>query len=186
MHNIMYFIFSEKMSANAIEKKVFEFVHSNGDGCGTDRVKFVDYKIFENEEKARDYIKSLANDWYQGYAVKFYDYSKVKNTKKIDELEAKIKETLDKKNEYVSAHSIKNFKASYVGCSKCGSKLSREYLKGNRCPLCGSDLRAESTLERIASFDKRIKEYNAKIQQEKTKQKDKAEVKWLVKFEYHS
>lgn len=186
MHNIMHFTFSEKKSATAIQNEVVDYVHSHGDRYGTDKVKFIDNRIFENADKARDYIESLANDWYQGYAVKFYDYSKVKNTKKIDELEAKIKETLDKKNEYVSAHSIKNFKASYVGCSKCGSKLSREYLKGNRCPLCGSDLRAESTLERIASFDKRINEYNAKIQQEKTKQKDKAEVKWLVKFEYHS
>ena len=186
-HNIMYFTYSAKTSERAIEKEVVDYVHSHGDRYGTEKVKFIDFKVFENEDKARDYIENeLKNDWYQGYAVKFYDYSKVKSTKKIEEFEEKIRETFVKKNEFISSHSIKNFKAAYIGCSNCGSKLSKKHLSSNICPVCKKDLRAESTLERIAGFDKRIEQYTAKIQQEKSKLKDKAEVKWLVKFEYHS
>jgi DNA repair exonuclease SbcCD ATPase subunit len=186
MHNILYRTFSRDIPEVEIVKKVRKIVQSNGDRYGTDDVKFVSHRICDNEERAREYIGAIDGGWYGGFAVKFYDFSKVKNTKKIDELEEKIKDTVVKKKDFINAHHVKGFKASYIGCSKCGSKISKEYLQGDCCPVCRTDLRAASVLERIESFDKRIEEYKAKIEQEKKKQKDKAEIKWLVKFEYHS
>lgn len=186
MHNINYWTYPEKTLGGTITNEVVKFVNSHGDRYGTDSVKFIDHTIFEDEEKAREYINTLSNGWYEGYAVKFYDYSKCKSTKKVDELKAKFNEIADKRREYITTHHVKDFKASYIGCSKCGSKISREYLRSDKCPVCGHDLRAESTLLRIASFDNRIHEYEARIKEETHKQKAKAEIKWLVKFEYHS
>jgi transcription initiation factor IIE alpha subunit len=81
---------------------------------------------------------------------------------------------------------VKNQKAAYIGCPNCGSKLNKERLRSEYCPLCNGDLRAVSTLERIESYKKRIADYEAKIKEERLKRKNKAEIKWLVKFEYHS
>lgn len=41
-------------------------------------------------------------------------------------------------------------------CHKCGSRLSLDYLKGNICPLCETDLRSDTILGRLKSFDERI------------------------------
>ena len=162
MHNIIHWVYPEKTDKNKIEKDVTNYVQTHGDKYGTDNIRFL-AGVFENEEQARTHINEIDNGFYSGYGAKFYDFSKVKNTKKIDELNAKIDETFKKRDEYISTHHVKDFKASFIGCAKCGSKLSKQYLRGDKCPVCYSDLRAESTLERIANFDKRIKEYKDKI-----------------------
>lgn len=186
MHNIIHWTYPEKTSINKIESDVVNYVHTHGDRYGTDRIVMLSNKPFDNEKQAKSYIDEMDRDFYGGYAVKFYDYSNAKKTKKIDELKAKLLELSKNRDEYISAHHVKEFKASFIGCAKCGSKLSRQHLISDKCPVCRNDLRAESTLERIASFEKRIKECKEKIQQEIEKQKDKANIKWLVKFEYHS
>lgn len=186
MHNIMYETYSEKTSEAAINRDVVNYVNSHGDRYGTDCVRFPTSKIFDNYNAARDYIESIDKGFYDGFGVKYYDFSKVKNTKKIDDLEAKIKETQVKKKEYETAHSIKAQKATLIGCPECGSKLNKERMRGERCPLCNTDLRSPTILERLASFDSRVKEYRKKIEEERLKEKKKAEIKWLVKFEYHS
>lgn len=186
MHNIMYDVYAEKTTKQAITEKVSYDVRHSGDGYGTETVQFPTSNVFETYEAAQNYIESIDKDFYGGYAVKFYDFSKVKNTKKIDELEAKIRDTHTKRNEYEKVHSVKNQKAAFIGCSKCGSKLSREMLRSEKCPLCYTDLRANTTLERLSSFDSRVKEYRKKIDEERIKEKKKAEIKWLVKYEYHS
>ena len=186
MHNIIHWVYPEKTDKNKIEREAINYVHSHGDRYGTDKIVFLNNEPFENEDEARNYINEINKVFYGGYAVKFYDYSKVKNTLKIIELQDNITEILKKRDEYISTHHVKNFKASFIGCSQCGSKLSKQHLISDKCPVCHNDLRAESTLERIASFDNRIKAYQEKIKQEKQKQKDKATIYWLVKFEYHS
>ena len=185
MHNISYRTFDVKTSRQDISNKVLYIVNHSGDRYGTDRVTFHENRIFNNEEEAREWIHEH-DGFYAGIAVKFYDYSDVKPTAKIDELEARLKENLKKKAEYISAHSVKTFKAQFIGCQCCGSKLSRERILGEMCPLCRTDLRAGSTLERIKGFDVKHKEICDKIKAENQKQQDRAKVKWLVKFEYHS
>lgn len=185
MHNICYEIFNADTSEKYISNKVIDIVRHSGDGYGTDYVSFSHREPFANQEAAEKWIHE--NDgFYKGIAVQFYDYSKCKATKKIETLERKILDNTIKCNEYVKAHSIKTFKAEYVGCSCCGSKLKKELLRNNRCPVCYEDLRAKSTLERIAGFSKKEKELRAQIDAEKQKDKKNASVKWLVKYEYHS
>lgn len=186
MHNIMYETYPEKTSEKAITEDVLHYVQNHGDMYGTDRVQFPTSMVFDNYEAAQNYIDSIDHDFYGGYAVKYYDFSKMKFTKKIEELQVKIKDVQTKWQEYEQAHSVKNQKAVFIGCPECGSKLNRERLKAERCPLCHAELRAKTTLERLASFESRIREYEKRIGEERMKEKKKAEVKWLVKFEYHS
>lgn len=50
-----------------------------------------------------------------------------------------------------------------------------EYLHSEKCSLCNTDLRPESTIEKIKWYDKKVKEC-------KEKYKEKY---WLAKVEYH-
>jgi hypothetical protein len=184
-HAIEYNTYSATWTMKQIAADVLECVKHQGDHYGTDKVRFPTDKVFDTCEEARKYINANDKGWYDGIAVKFLDFDEVKDSEKIKELRAKIADTIQKKNEYIAAHSVKAQKATYIGCQSCGSKLNKEKLRGERCPLCQHDLRAASTLDRILSFDKRIEEYNKKINQELLKQKKNAKVKWLVKYEYH-
>jgi hypothetical protein len=46
-------------------------------------------------------------------------------------------------------------------------------------------LRSATVLNRINGFDKKKDELLSKIETEQIKQKKKAEIKWLVGYEYH-
>lgn len=186
MHNILHWAYPEKTSISVIESDVINYVKSHGDRYGTERIVILSTMPFDNEEQAETYIREMDRGFYGGYAVKFYDYSQTQDTKKTKQLKIKLADIMHKKSEYIATHHVKDFKASYIGCSKCGSKINKQFLRSDKCPVCYQDLRAESILERIANFDTRIIECQEKIQQEIQKQKDKAEKKWLVKFEYHS
>ena len=76
---------------------------------------------------------------------------------------------------YIKAHSIHKRTSKYVGCPECGSRLNLGYIRGEKCPLCGTDLRPESSIEKIKWHDKKASECAKKYKQEF----------WLAKIEYH-
>lgn len=184
-HAIMHHTYPSTWTLKQVVDDVINYVQHNGDRYGTDRVRMPTEEVFDTYADAEAYISRVDRHDYDGIAVKYLDFTGVEDTPKIKELRAKITETHQKREEYIRTHSVKTQKAAYIGCQSCGSKLNKEKLRGERCPLCSTDLRAASTLERIASFATRIEEYDKKITQERLKQKKKAKVKWLVKFEYH-
>lgn len=184
-HAVMYDTFPVEYDKSKIVADIREYVTHHGDRYGTQNVRFPSEKVFDNEEEAEKFIRENDRGDYDGVAAKFYDFANVPDSAKAKELRQKISDTIKKKDEYIKLHSVKTHKSAYIGCPKCGSKLNRELLSGERCPLCYTDLRSESTLKRIASFDAKVKEYEKKITEENLKRKSKAKVKWLVKFEYH-
>ncbi|NCE98104.1 hypothetical protein [Emergencia sp. 1XD21-10] len=186
MHNILHNTYPVTWSLKQVTADIRDYIEHHGDGYGTEEVRVPTEKVFDTYEMAEEYISQIDKGWYDGIAVKFLDYSEVEDSAKVAELRKKISETLERRKEYINSHSIRNQKAKYIGCHQCGSKLNRELMRGEQCPLCHTDLRAASTLERIASFHKKIYCYNNRIKEEKLKEKKKAKVKWLVKFEYHS
>ncbi len=76
---------------------------------------------------------------------------------------------------YIKAHFIHKRTSKYVDCPECGSKLNLSYIRGEKCPLCGTDLKPESTIEKINWYDRKADECAKKYRQEF----------WLAKIEYH-
>lgn len=185
MHNVVYFDYKADTDEKKITRDVLEYVNSSGDCYGTNSVEFNRHNIFNDREQAIEWIAENDHQWYGGFAVKYYDFTGV-SSKRVDELNQRLSETIASKQEYIKNHSVLNRKATYIGCPNCGSHLSRKHLKTNFCPLCHTDLRAETTQERIKKYESKEKEIQKLIQAEKLKKKSKAKVKWLVKFEYHS
>lgn len=195
MHNIEYFTYKENVDRRKVVNSLNDYVaHQDWqEGCGG---LYRDIRWLEVElgtyEDAIKYIESHDRGDYDNLAVKYKSYANVeiKLTKACENLKTKIADLTEKKRTYETQHGVHNFKSSYIGCSRCGSKVNREYLKGNRCPVCGEDLRGKTTLDTLKRYDERIKEANEALKEEQLKNQKKyekkAETKWVVKIEYHT
>ena len=54
----------------------------------------------------------------------------------------------------------------FVHCRSCRSRLARKYIKGNKCPLCGNDLRLAAVvnrLDRLQEMQKELREKRDKL-----------------------
>ncbi len=183
MHNGLTVSYPVSTPQAEIVTYVQNYVRSRGDRWGADGVNFLTSEpIFENESKAYDFLMSKVDDCYGGYAVRYYDTSSVSTTR-TKVIDIQIQKTIDKKAEWVLAHSIHNLKAKHITCAKCSSRLNKSYIKGEKCPLCYADLRSKAVLERIKGFEDKI----ALLRKEKEEHcRPKATVMWLVWFEYNS
>lgn len=186
MHNIHYLVCNENANRKRVMADIAEHAREDGDGYSSKFTWHDELPPFESEEKAEEAIKRLDRGWYDDHAVRFYDYSKAEKTAKMAEYEAKIAELREGKTKYAKEHSIHTFQAKHIGCPKCGSKLNKDFFSGEGCPLCRTDLRSKTTVDKLKWYDDKIADYRSRIEAEKRKQKGKAVIKWLVKYEYHS
>lgn len=186
MHNIRYLTYEEKLDKRKVLADIEDIAREDGDGYSSRLTWHEGIEPLESYEKAKEFIQKKDNGWYDDHAVRFYDYSGAAKTKKMEEYEAKIKELNKAKMEYKAKHSVHEFKAMYIGCQNCGSRLNKEFIVGESCPLCRSDLRSKTTVDKLKWYDDKIKDCHDRIEVERTKQKKNRKVKWLVKIEYHS
>lgn len=157
----------------------------NPDGHYHGNMTIHDKPICESVEMAEDMISHWDTGWYSDHAVQFKDRSVFKPTKKMEELLGKCDKILADRDEYIKQHSVKNRQSEFIGCKWCNSKLARKYLRGEKCPVCGEELRAPYIIERIKKYDRDFEATCDKINELKKKHYGKCPVKWLVKVEVH-
>lgn len=192
-HNIHYREYTENVDKKAVQAWWDDYASKEawkeGSSGLNGNIRWID-RICENRDKAEEFIRRNDSGWYDQLAVKFYDYPRVVPTKTLSNLRERLEKEEDKLVAYRDAHSIATFKADYVGCPECGSKLKKVLLKSNCCPLCGTDMRSKTTLDTLARYEKNIRELKKQIVEEEHKMqakvRNKAVVKWLVKVEYHT
>lgn len=185
-HEIKYMVCKEDVSRQSVMDDIQAYARRHGDGYSSYVTWHERVPPLNSYEEAQKFINEHDNGNYDDHAVRYYDYRNVPDSAKVKKIQEQIQELRKAKAEWIRSHSVKVQKAQYIGCPKCGSKLSKEHLRGESCPLCGKDLRSGYILEKIEWYDNKINMcYNA-IQEEKAKQKNKAEVMWLVKFEFHN
>ncbi len=192
-HNINYWEYPENVNKRTCEAEINEYVRRHTyeeGGHGLDSpIRWINH-VCDNRDDAKAYIESHDKGWYDQLAVMFYEYPKLDPTKTMTTLQSRLRAEIDKRNAYAQAHSIASFKAEYVGCPECGSKLKRELLRGNSCPLCKAELRSKTTMDTLKRYDGNIsdlqKEIKAEERKMQEKQRKKAKITWLVKTEYHT
>lgn len=184
-HVISHMSEQEKCNRALVMAAIMERAEKDGDSGYYGPMHWHDeVPPLKNYDEAEKWIQQHDKGWYDDHAVRYYDYSRLKDTKRITELRTKQHELWDKQQKYEKEHSVKNLKAALITCPNCGSKLSRAHLRGEKCPLCGTDLRSKTTLDTIANYEKRRTECGVNIMKEQMK--GKGEVRWLIKYEYHS
>lgn len=150
-----------------------------------------DNTVYDTREDAEKAIKELIQQAYDDHAVLFHDTAalKLKPSKAQQAMEARLNRLILEREQYIAAHHVNARTSEFIGCTHCGSRISRKYLRSDDCPVCGHELRPKSTLDRIASFDKRIQSLSTRLhesqQAAERKAYRKAPVRWLVKTEYH-
>jgi hypothetical protein len=185
MHNIGYMSQPENVKRDWVMSVISQEAEDNGDGYYGPMHWHDEIKPLENREAAEARIKQLDRGWYNDHAVRYYSYDDAKVTNKMVEYRQQIAKLQKKKAEYAEKNSVRNFKADYIGCKQCGSKVSRKHLCTDFCPVCHNDLRSETTKTTLLNYDARIRELWNKIEEEKKKQKSAKKTMWLIKYEYH-
>lgn len=186
-HNVEYYDYPKSTSLKEIFKGLDTYVRHQTyleGGSGIDNIRTPTDKIFDTRVEAEEYIESVDNGWYDQIAVQYRASDKISSTK-IDEFRRKISETYTLKNKLYN-ESISSRKSAYIGCLNCGSKINKDYIETHKCPVCGISLLSETTKNRIAGYEAKIKQYKEKIVEEQKKVNKKADVRWLVKIEYHT
>ena len=134
-------------------------------------IRFIEF-VCEDREKAYEYIQSHDKGWYDNLAVKFKEYPRCEPTKALLTLKDRQKKEHEKRIAYEKAHSVSSFKVEYIGCPHCGSKLKRTLLRGNSCPLCGTELRSKTTMDTLNRYAENIKSLSKQILEEERKVKE--------------
>lgn len=190
-HAINYLYFDGKTSKKQMEAEANERARCDGDYHHSldQPIRWYDNVICEDLERAMEFIKSHDKGWYDQLAVQYRVYPKAEPSKTLLNLESRRKAEAEKYAAYAKAHSVSTFKAEFVGCPSCGSKLKRILLRGESCPLCRAELRSKTTVETLERYSKNILELDKQIKGEQRKLQEKivkkSEVHWLVKIEYH-
>lgn len=190
-HEILKVTYSEKTSKEVIFNDLNNRAIEDGDyHTGIGGIRWLDNVVCFDYEEAEEKITALDRGWYDCLAVKYKDYSKIQKSKNLTNLEKRMFELLNKHNNLKSKPHFANVKSAYIGCKNCGSKLNSKYLKhGNKCLVCGADLRPETVLNKIEhaleAWQKARNEFRQAEKEYQKKLEAKAEIRWLVKVEYH-
>ena len=191
MHNIHHATYELNVNKKKVQAYWDDFAahEDREEGCsGLGRpIRWIDV-LLDDYDKAMQYIESHDNGWYDQLAVKYKEYPKGKRTKSIDELYRRKKEGEERLAKTIESSKIQHRTSEKIGCPKCGSSLALKYLRGQNCPLCSEDLRSPTNLDRIAKARENINNLSKLIREteEKESKKNKPEIRWLVKVEYHT
>ena len=148
-------------------------------------VKIFKNKIFLSYEDAVEACEKCREEWGRKYniMVAFHDNTAVKPNKKMEDIMKRIDETTSKKIEYMKKNDVSTFKADYIGCPGCGSKINKKYIQYSKCPLCGKDLHSKTTKETLKRYNDKISELKKKMKEESKKRK--LPVHYLIMYEEH-
>lgn len=189
-HNIEHYTYSLKKSKESIQKELDAYARKatwqeGGNDLGQN-IRFYD-KVMPDYDSAVEFLEQNDRGWYDQLAVKYKEMPRGKSTKKLDELKEKLKvaySDYEKANTHVVA---KDFKSEFIGCKNCGSKINREYIRSNNCPVCHADMRSDTTQKRLESMRAKVNKLRNDIKEEEKKLAEKhGQICWLVKIEYHT
>lgn len=86
----------------------------------------------------------------------------MERTKKI--IEKELNKAIKKRVECSTKTSIKTLSVKFITCKRCESKLNREKIKGEYCPLCGYDLRQAYFQKEIDKLSQKIKDLREELE----------------------
>ena len=189
-HNIEHRTYTERKSTKAITEEINSYVkqatwQEGGHGLESG-IRFID-KVMPDYQSAMAFLEQNDRGWYDSLAVKYKELPSGKSTKKLDDLKEKLRiayTEYELENRKVVAS---DFKSDFIGCKNCGSKIRREYLNSNFCPVCHADMRSDTIKKKLASMNAKVNKLRNDIKEEEKKLAEKhGQICWLVKFEYHT
>lgn len=116
------------------------------------------------------------------YYIPFLDTDSLPNNKRLLTLEKRLQDEISKRNAYFNAHNVQNLQAKYISCKRCGSKVNKDYIHNNSCPVCRNNMLSDTVQKRLDAFNARIDGLKASVVTEKEKRAAKAPTRYLVVY----
>lgn len=190
-HNVEYATYPENVNRKAVKKKWDNFVSiadaaEGASGLPSD-IRWIENTICASEDDAYKYIEEHDKGWYDCLAVRFRE-TVVPKTKAYADLVERLKAYREEYHQLVNKqhYSTITVKSEFITCKNCGSKISVKYLHGNSCPVCGRDMRPESTQKRLLQMQNTLRDMEERKAEMEKKASEKAPKSWLLKIEYHT
>ena len=187
-HNINHYVYPRFVNKKQVQKELDNYVaHEDWqEGCRglTQPIRWLEDKVYGSEEEAHEAIKRLDRGWYDQLAVLFQQ-NEEPHDDRIRALRVKCAEAGDefrRRDQLLYSQAVKS---AYIGCKQCGSRLARNYLKVNSCPVCHAELRPEHMLKSVSAAKAKWEKAKQDVEEYK-KKKGAKKVCWLVKIEYHT
>lgn len=182
-HEIVHLRFDENTKRNRILEECNEYSRRSGESIS--QIRFLEAPILDSYEQAEEYLRSQDSGWYDCLAVRYREATTP--SKRMQVLDKRCDAAMRAYRLLAEKPITSMTTAKFIGCKNCGSKLSRDHLRGSYCPLCNSDLRSETHQKKIRAADEKVKYAQELLRKEKEKVAAKSEkVSWLVKIEYHT
>lgn len=147
--------------------------------------KFFD-EVCATEEEAQEFLSN--KHLYREYNRAVRYRVPTGKTKKMQTLEARLEATVKTREQYKKDHHPSMFKAEFIGCPTCKSKVAKKYIKGfsHSCPVCSGELWSETTQKKVVGYNEKIADIQKQIKAEEKKanSKDK-ELAWYVEAELY-
>lgn len=191
-------IFDSKISKNEIRKTVYNEVlnrcmeeESAGGYYNDDREEYMcspeasanraaDIIFFDHickDKVEADHFMKIRSG-----AVRFYVPSE-KETSLIKRLKSQISKEIEKEDSYKLAHNAKKRKAQFISCSRCKSKINKEYIGlDNLCPVCRTSFFSSTDCARIEAYEDNIQKWKKQLAEE---EKKNTSLKWYVICTYY-
>lgn len=191
MHEIRHLTYDGKLDFKTIMKYADEEYYN---GCEyhnhLDSLRQINKNgVYNSYDDAREAIEKADDNWYDQIACKYYHYPNLVYSKKYLGIEERLKEWNKKLYTLQDTIHYKNVKASFISCPKCNSKINKEFIRSNFCPVCRNDMRPKTTLDTIKRYEEIILnlriDLNNELRHLQEKQRKNAKIMWLVKIEYH-
>lgn len=191
-HVIKYHDYPENIKKNRVQDEWDKYVQLEDwqeGASGISPIRWIECSPCDDYNTAVSYIESHDKGWYDCLAVRYRDFSKIKPSAQLKTLEERVLKCRKSLREKEGKFHFSEVKSEFIGCKSCGSKIAKIYLRSNNCPVCGSDMRPASVFATIDAAKVALKKAEAALSVEKKnfqqKCKEKAEIRWLVKIEFH-
>lgn len=161
--------------------------HENPSGRYHNTLDVLEGTIYEDYDTAFRKADELerARGSYNDFAIPFYSEIKQELTKQMLNLNKRLEKLQSDKDEYEEKHSVKTLSSKLITCKHCESKIAKDFLKRESCPVCGEDLRSQYILDRLKKYSEDYRKLSRELRDITKKRSRKGPVKWLVKVEVH-
>lgn len=134
-------------------------------------------KIFNTKTQALEYLKTIPST----YAVKYK--IGIAPSPQMISLEKRLKEKETRLKEYRSDQALRKFRTEFVSCPVCRSKINSKYLTPPTCPVCASDMRAESVIHTLESLETAVADLKKRYEYTARKYNSKftGGEKWIIR-----
>lgn len=124
---------------------------------GYDELILDDRTIYGTREEAASAIeKSVMLGEPSAVRYKHVALDELQPTVTMGQIEDRKRRMEEQRDKYAAEHSIHTLSAKLVTCTKCESRIAKDFVDGEFCPVCGNDLRSPYIPAQIATYEDKI------------------------------